>query len=243
MFADQIAAGITGARRLDQLDQLARTIWGAYGSGIVPDDQAEALGAALEARRKVLRGLADQPAVKSQKPLWSGPSRFPPRRAQKAPDRRRSIERRRRLAASGPMPPALASRFTTGELAVLRIVGDEVAGKGTCSLTLGELSARAGCSRSTAKNALRSAARAGLLVIEERRQSGRKNLSNLIRITSAEWTTWLARGERRIGVKKFTPTVRGFRNKGRAASNCTTYGSANRVGERGGMRFRQSRRE
>ena len=31
------------------------------------------------------------------------------------------------------MPPALASRFTTGQLAVLRIVADEVAAKGACA--------------------------------------------------------------------------------------------------------------
>jgi len=36
------------------------------------------------------------------------------------------------LAASGPLPPQLASHFTTGELTVLRIVGDEVKAHGVC---------------------------------------------------------------------------------------------------------------
>ena len=49
---------------------------------------------------------------------------FPPRRAQYCSDRTASILRRRKLAASGPLPPALASQFTTGELAVLRIIGE-----------------------------------------------------------------------------------------------------------------------
>jgi hypothetical protein len=55
------------------------------------------------------------------------------RRRQRSPDRQASIERRRRLAASGPMPPALAARFTTSELAALRIIGDEVRHHGVCA--------------------------------------------------------------------------------------------------------------
>ena len=47
------------------------------------------------------------------------------------------------LAASGPMPPALAAHFTVGQLAVLRIVGDEVRANGSCALTLAEIGARA----------------------------------------------------------------------------------------------------
>jgi len=111
----------------------------------------------------------------------------------------------------------MAAKFTVSELAVLRVVADEVAEKGVCSRTLAELSARAGCCRSTAQNALRAAAKGGLITIEERRRRGQKNLSNLIRITSAEWSAWLARGERRmIGFKKIAPTDNSSRNKGRA---------------------------
>ena len=118
MFADQIAAGITGAS-LARCDELSRTLWKGFGAGVIADDQAEALGAALEGRRRALRGEAGQPAARPQKPILGLPTRFPPRRIQRSPDRRRSIERRRRLAAAGPMPHALAARFTTSELAVL----------------------------------------------------------------------------------------------------------------------------
>jgi hypothetical protein len=53
-----------------------------------------------------------------------------------------------------------------------------------------------------------------LLTVEERRREGRRNLPNVIRIVSKEWTMWLARGgrssrpaaEHLIGVKKTTPT-------------------------------------
>ncbi|MCJ2068537.1 hypothetical protein MKK75_06915 [Methylobacterium sp. J-030] len=65
-----------------------------------------------------------------------------------------AIERRRRLACSGPMPPALASRFTTGQLAVLRIVGDEMARNGACGLCIDAIAARAGVCRRLAQGAM-----------------------------------------------------------------------------------------
>jgi hypothetical protein len=112
------------------------------------------------------------------------------------------------------MPPALACKFTVSELAVLRIVGDEVRQHGHCARCVDEIAARAGVCRSMVKNAIREAARLGLLTVQERRREGRRNLPNVIRIVSKEWTTWLARGGRStrstaeplIGVKKITPT-------------------------------------
>ena len=64
------------------------------------------------------------------------------------------------------------------------------------------------------KNAIREAARLGLLTVQERRREGRRNLPNVVRIVAKEWTSWLARGGRSrhptaeplIGVKKITPT-------------------------------------
>ena len=125
-------------------------------------------------------------------------SHFPPKRkAARSPNRRASIERRRTLAASGPMPPQLASQFTTGELAALRIVVDAVRERGFCVLTLGEIAARAGICVTTARNALRTAAREGLVTIEERRRDKRPNLANAVRVVSREWKTWIERGPKR----------------------------------------------
>jgi hypothetical protein len=64
------------------------------------------------------------------------------------------------------------------------------------------------------QNALREAARLGLVTVEERRRDGRHNLPNVVRIVSKEWTMWLARGGRSsrpaaeplIGCKKIHPT-------------------------------------
>ena len=193
MFVDQITEAIARAS-LAGCDGLARDLWKAYSAGVLPDADTEALSAAIEARRRTLRGGAGQPAASSQKPPLSRPTRFPPRRVQVSPDRRKSIERRRHLAASGPMPPALAARFTTGELAVLRVVVDELVENGLCSRSLAEISARAGVCRTTAQNAIRRAAKLGLASIEERRRPGRKNLPNLVRVVSREWLTWIEMG-------------------------------------------------
>ena len=78
----------------------------------------------------------------------------------------------------------------------MRIVADAVRDRGACLMTLGEIAARAGVCVTTARNALRQAAREGLLTIEERRRDKRPNLANVVRIVSREWTSWIARGRR-----------------------------------------------
>src|SRR3982750_495751 len=215
-FCDQMAAAIDGARTLTRLDHLSRAIWQSLAAGTVGDDDAQALAERLHARRSVLRGEIKPVGI----PLGR-PSIFPPRRLQRAPKRPVAIARRRHLAASGPMPPALACKFTVSELAVLRIVGDEVRQHGQCARCVDEIAARAGVCRRMVQNALREAARLGLLTMEERRREGRRNLPNVIRIVSKEWTSWLARGGRAsrpaaeplIGVKKITPTDKGYKTQ------------------------------
>src|SRR4051812_49587840 len=94
------------------------------------------------------------------------------------------------------MPPGLACKFTVSELAVLRIVGDEVRQHGHCARCVDELAARAGVCRRMVQNAVREATRLGLVTVEERRREGRRNLPNVVRVVSKEWMTWLARGGR-----------------------------------------------
>src|SRR5215213_8672201 len=215
-FCNQMAAAIDGARTLTRLDHLSRSIWQGLAAGAVADDDAQALAERLHARRSVLRGEIKPVGI----PIGR-PSIFPPRRPQRTPQRPVAIARRRHLAASGPMPPALACKFTVSELAVLRIVGDEVRQHGHCDRCVNELAARAGVCRSMVKNAIRTAARLGLLTVEERRREGRRNLPNVIRIVSKQWTIWLARGGRvshpaaepLIGVKKINPTDKSYKNQ------------------------------
>lgn len=132
------------------------------------------------------------------KPRPRQPSLFPRNRS---PDRQRSLERRRHLAASGPMPPQLAAHFTTGQLSVLRIVGDEVRARGRCTLWLDEIAARAGVCRRSAQAALRWAEGRGLVRIVERRLTAFRNDSNVVTIVSAEWLAWLRL--HRQGAKNF----------------------------------------
>src|SRR3954454_20767906 len=125
-----------------------RSIWQSLAAGAVADDDAQALAERLHARRGVLRGEI--------KPVGIPPSRpsiFPPRRLQRSLQRPVAIARRRHLAASGPMPPALACKFTVSELAVLRIIGDEVRQHGQCDRCVDELAARAGVCRRMVQNA------------------------------------------------------------------------------------------
>lgn len=187
MLATQLAAAI-GAARPSQLNDLARTLWRSHGAGLLVDAEAQRLAEAIEAHRPSRSPLLA--------PSWPRGSLFSPRREQPARRHPARIGRRRRLAASGPLPPGLAAEWTTGELAVLRIVGDEVREAGACDRSLAEIAARAGVCRSLAQATMRRAARVGLVTIEERRRRGAKNLTNVVRVVSVEWRTWLDRGPR-----------------------------------------------
>lgn len=191
MFHATMRSAIEGARTLAQLDDLSRTIWQAHAAETVTDAEAQGLAETLHTRRSAIREALTPVGI----PLGRV-TLFPPRRLQRAPERSVAIERRRRLACSGPMPPALASRFTTGQLAVLRVVGDEMARNGACGLCIDAIAARAGVCRRLAQAAIRLAEGDGLLTIQERRHQGRKSDPNVVRIISREWLQWLRRGGR-----------------------------------------------
>ncbi len=216
MFVDQMATAINEARTMTRLDDLSRAIWQGWGANAVTDDQAQELASLIHARKLIMRGEVKPVGIPQGRP-----SIFPPRRLQRAPIRSVAIARRRHLAASGPLPPSLACKFTVGELAALRIVADEVREKGHCDRTLGEISARAGISRTTAQNAMRAAAAMGLITVQERRREGQKNLPNVVRVVNREWQLWIKRGGQRnapqgskgIGFKKTDPTDKGFKER------------------------------
>jgi hypothetical protein len=193
--------------------------------------------------------LADIPDAKAPRRPQDGQTglagRYPIRKPQRPPVRAVAIERRRRLASSGPLPPPLACLFTTGELAVLRIVGDECRDKGACLLPLGAIAARAGVCRKLAQNAIRLARREGLLHYEERRTPGQVSKTNVLKIASKEWGAWLARGPRRenLGGKKFAPTDTRVRNPSESRSGTNGSKAAETAGDRersrlGGIRMR-----
>lgn len=205
MIEMEFTAALESARTLTFVDEIARDLWRAYGAGRIGETEAEGVAARIEEARRRIRPKDTARARAPGVPLVAI-SMYPPRKRRcVSPDRVKSRERRRRLAYSGPLPPALAAGFTTGQLATLRIVADEVRTRGTCRLTLGEIAARAGVGVTTARNAIRLAAADGLLVITERRRHGAPSLPNDVKIISREWRTWVARsGE--AGSKNPRPT-------------------------------------
>ena len=204
MTAIDFLSAIGGAKSIATLDAFAHAVWQDWSRQALTDDQAQALAETIAARKREVRGIdivaQRAPQVAAQAKGQGRPSHFPPRRkAPQSPDRRASIKRRRLLAASGPMPPTLSCQFTTGELAVLRLVADDVRDRRHCSMTMGEAAARAGVGVTTARNAIHAAARLGLVTIQERRRDKRPNLSNIVRIVSREWLTWIERGRKARG--------------------------------------------
>lgn len=101
------------------------------------------------------------------------------------------MERRRRWAASGRLPPAIAARFTLAEQGVLALVAAEVVRRKDCRLAVGHLAAIVGVAETTVRNAIREARKLGLLTVEERQITGFRNDTNIVRIVSLEWLAWL----------------------------------------------------
>src|SRR3954453_19165540 len=142
MFANQLRAAITAAPRVE-LAKVASLLWRAYAAGQVTEAQASELSEMIEARRAL-------PAP--QKPLQ--------RRLGSRPRSPASMERRRRWAAPGAPPPALAARFTLAEIAVLAVIAAEVLRHSACTLTVGHIAALAGVSEMTVRNCAARSARA-----------------------------------------------------------------------------------
>ena len=164
----------------------------ALGAGSLADDQAQQLAELIQRRRGPVAAACCRHAG------YHAPRYFIQRSPeQRSPDRRASLLRRREHAATGPLPPALAAGFTTGELAVLKVISDEWLAHGACDRSLNELAARAGVCHSLAKRAVRLAELDGLFTVQRRPRSGRKHLTNIIRIVRAEWLDWLAKGRRK----------------------------------------------
>src|SRR5829696_10537840 len=181
MFVEQLRRAVEASPRAE-LPAVSALLWKAYAAGHVSEAEASALSEAIELKRAI-------PA--SQKPVQ--------RRLGSRPRSDASMERRRRWAASGCLPPQIAARFTLAETAVLAVISAEVVKHGRCTLVLDHIAALAGVGRTTVKRALRAAQGLGFIRIEERRLSAWRNAPNIITITSAEWASWLRVRGRGVG--------------------------------------------
>jgi hypothetical protein len=188
MFTEMLAEAIGSAGSLARCDEIGPMLWQAVAAGQIGDDEAQALAERLEAQRKRLRPSATALGV-----AMGRKSLFPKRRPQRRPERSELIERQRRTAFSGPMPPSLASRFTLCELAVLAVVAREIEQRGACGLCVDAIAALAGTSRRLVQSAIRLAHDTGLLLVQERRRHGNRNLPNRITMLSREWFAWIKR--------------------------------------------------
>src|SRR5215212_5104875 len=173
MFVEQLRRAVEASPRAE-LPAIAALLWKAYAAGHITETEASALSEAIELKRAL-------PAA--QKPTQ--------RRLGSRPRSPASMERRRRWAASGALPPALAARFTLAETAVLAVIAAEVLKHSRCTLVIEHIAALAGVGRSTVKRALRTAQELGFVRIEERRVSAWRNAPNVVTITSREWLSWL----------------------------------------------------
>jgi hypothetical protein len=189
MLAEQFTAAAAAARNTAAIDQIARLTWRAHAEGQLADAEAEAVSTALQARRRLFSQGRGFPTPSQSRAVLGLPRAS--RRHPRSPDRQASIERRRKTAMSGIVPAKIAASFTMGELAVLTVIARQCQRHSACTLPIDAIAALAGCSRTTAQNALREARRLGLLLVKERRVPGRKSLTNVVSIVSPEWTAWI----------------------------------------------------
>lgn len=203
MFVFEEMRAAVEAAAPDRLATVASAMAQAYGAGGLTDEQYETLDGLLAARRRVAQAApvrmqtlatACVQLVPAAGPPHQGEGTAPARAHHRTGSRPRSAEsaaRRRRWAAAGYLPPRLAAGFTSGEQAVLAVVAMEVGKRGTCTLAIGHMAALAGVCATVAKRALRQARVLGLVTVEERRITGFRNDTNVLRIASSEWAAWL----------------------------------------------------
>src|SRR3954452_4980041 len=190
MFAEHLRRAVEASPRAE-LPAVCGLLWRAYAAGQVSEPEASELSALIEAKRAI--------------PV---PSPRPRLRVGSRPRSPGHLERRRRWAASGCLPPALAARFTLAEAAVLAVMAAEHRRLGDCRLTNEEIADVAGVSITSVKNALRAARALNLLSVEERRLSAFRNASNVVRIVSPEWRAWLRLAVERKSVPASPPQIK-----------------------------------
>jgi NADH:ubiquinone oxidoreductase subunit len=194
-YADAIRRQAEDAPRA-ALPAVTAALWRAFGDGHVSEAEAEALSVLIERRQASGFGRsAEQGSNLGRMTQLSEAAQDRvgslKRGAGSRPRSVASLERRRRWAASGRLPPAIAARFTLAEQAVLALVVAETAQRGDCRLAVGHLAAIVGVAETTVRNAIREARKLGLLTVEERRLTGYRNDTNVVRIISPEWLAWL----------------------------------------------------
>jgi hypothetical protein len=186
-YAEEIRRQVEAAPRA-ALPAVTAALWKAYGEGQVTEAEAEVLSGLIESRQTKSDTVSCLPPTDPPQDRQSSPRRPG---VGSRPRTDASMERRRRWAASGRLPPGLATRFTLAEQAVLALVAAEVVRRKDCRLSVPNLAAVTGVAETTVRNAIREARKLALLTVEERQITGFRNDTNIVRIVSPEWAAWL----------------------------------------------------
>lgn len=121
-------------------------------------------------------------------------------------ERSKEIQRRRKWAGGGSMPPEIRACYSEAERAALAVIADRCRKKGFCDMCLDEIARVAGVSRTSVQNAIRKARSKAFehISVRERPQSFGKHLTNIIKIVSQSWRGWIMRA---IGFKGLNTSV------------------------------------
>ncbi|MFC6447650.1 hypothetical protein [Shinella zoogloeoides] len=178
-----LLARLLAAGTHQQVDECAKAAWVLNGEGLIADEEMEYLSPVIEHRRKSIgagpRAVQAKGCVRHCRPA--------------IPLQKRTAcwLRRRGLAKDCIIPTCLAQAFTVSKLAVLSVIARAVMERGQSTLSLPEIAARAGVGCTTARYAIRDAARMGLISVSENRVNGFWNRPNTIRILCGRWLRWL----------------------------------------------------
>ena len=197
MLSEHIEAALGGPVTIPALEEIARTVWRALEAEVLSWEEAGRLDGLIRARRDRMGAGHGGPerGVGPVRASWALPGALRRPRRPRSPERQASVERRRRVASCGALPPDAAGWFTEGQRAALSVVGREAArGRPWCDWSLDRIAALAGVGRTTVRDALRLAERQGLVRVRERRRRGAKSDTNVVSITAKAWWRWLKRG-------------------------------------------------
>lgn len=201
-YGPNLLARLLAARSLLQVDDCARAAWILNGEGLIADEEMAYLAPVIEHQRKSIQTEAccrPHPVFCHGRASQSCHRRPPiPQDKKKA-----SWLRRRGLAKDCIIPTCIARMFTVSKLAVLAVIVRAVIERGFSRMSLPEIAARAGVGCTTARYALRDAARMGLIAITENRLNKRWHRPNTIRIACRRWLVWL-RGHRTAKARRHT---------------------------------------
>ncbi|MGJ7042238.1 hypothetical protein J2Y63_005520 [Shinella sp. BE166] len=182
-YGPNLLVRLLAAGTHQEVDECAKAAWVLNGEGLIADEEMEYLAPVIEHRRMSIgtgarasrtNGYARhcRPAIPLQK-------------------RAACWLRRRGLAKDCIIPTCLAQAFTVSKLAVLSVIARAVMDHGQSTMSLPEIAARAGVGCTTARYAIRDAARMGLISVFENRSNGFWNRPNTIRIVCGRWLRWL----------------------------------------------------